>query len=149
MAKKTAEVGCKPIKLLGVSGTFSDTVLSAATVTLEIEGERVIGQASGQGPIEAIFKVIQEKAPHTAKLKKFEIVGKGDSADMPGEAVVTLTFEGGGDFTGRDSNKNSVTAAAQAYLAALNELRNFQVKRSARFGAQMIAGLTAPPAQAQ
>lgn len=120
----------KPVRLIHASGTFSSQSGGTASIVLDVEGEHLHGQASGTGPIDAIFRVIQDKVPHPAvQLSLFEIVAKGDTSDAEGQASVVLTFNGGGEFEGVSSDRDILIAAGNAYLAALNSFRNFDVKR--------------------
>lgn len=148
MAKRRKQVECEPVRLVHFIETSTTESGGQAKVVLEIGGKHITGQANGKGPIDAIFHVIQENIPHAARLTLFQIVAKGDTPDVPGEATVTLKFEGGGEFTGRGLDPNILKAATNAYLEALNELRNFEARRrSLRFEIPAPSGATLAAAE--
>jgi CheY-like chemotaxis protein len=108
----------KVISLMVMAGTQGP---QSAALTLDIDGKRVTHQATGNGPVDAIFNAIKALAPHEAILELFQVHAVTEGTDAQAEVSVRLN-EDGKSVTGRGADPDTLVAAARAYIAALNKL---------------------------
>ncbi len=101
-----------------IAGTMGP---QTATLTLEIDGKSVTKQATGNGPIDAIFNAIHALAPHTATLEHFQVHAVTEGTDAQAEVSVRLA-EDGKTVNAKGADPDTLVAAARAYIAALNKL---------------------------
>jgi 2-isopropylmalate synthase len=111
--------------LLVVAGT---TGPQSATLTLNIEGTHKTVQASGNGPVDAVFNAIHEILPHQARLALYQVHAVTAGTDAQAEVSVRLEDEETGRrATARAADPDTLVASAKAYLAALN---NLEIKKA-------------------
>ena len=91
-------------------------------------------QATGNGPVDAIFNSINQLVPHSAVLELYQVHAVTEGTDAQAEVSVRLT-ENGKTVTGRAADPDTLVASAKAYVAALNKLL---IKRKST-GAQAVA----------
>ena len=103
----------------------------AATLTLAVEGAHRTTQASGNGPVDAIFNAIRALEPHDAELELFQIHAVTEGTDAQAEVTVRLGA-GGRAFTGRGADPDTMVACARAYVGALNKLQAWSERGSAQ-----------------
>jgi 2-isopropylmalate synthase len=101
-----------------VSGTFGP---QSAELELSVDGERRLGGARGDGPVDAIFNAVKVLFPHEARLAIFEVHAVTEETDAQAGVTVRLA-EGGKSATGRGADTDTMVAAAKAYVHALNKL---------------------------
>jgi 2-isopropylmalate synthase len=92
-----------------------------AELELEVDGVRRSAVQTGDGPVDATFKAIRQIFPHEAGLALFQIHAVTEGTDAQAEVTVRLE-EGGKLVTGQAADTDTLVAAAQAYLGALNRL---------------------------
>ena len=102
-----------------------------AELELEVEGVRRSAVPTGDGPVDATFKAIRQIFPHEAGLALFQIHAVTEGTDAQAEVTVRLE-EGGKLVTGQAADTDTLVAAAQAYLAALNRLVTKREKTARR-----------------
>ena len=95
-------------------------------MTLEIDGERVTHQATGNGPVDAIFNAILALVPHNAVLELYQVHAVTKGTDAQAEVSVRLA-EDGKSVTAKGADPDTLVASARAYIASLNKL--MMVKR--------------------
>ncbi|MEW6102612.1 MAG: 2-isopropylmalate synthase [bacterium] len=111
------------IELSVVSGTKQKP---SAEIKLKF-GEKIIEKtASGDGPIDATYKAIQELTKTKSSLLKYEVKSITGGTDALGEVMVSLE-EKGGIARGYGADTDIITASAKAYLSAINKLVTKQV----------------------
>src|SRR3954470_19126507 len=93
----------------------------SAALTLDIDGEKKTHQATGNGPIDAIFNAIRALVPHEANLELFQVHAVTHGTDAQAEVSVRLS-SGGPSVTGKGADPDTLVASARAYIAALNKL---------------------------
>ncbi len=99
-----------------------------ATVTLiDSAGHEVTDAATGDGPIDAMFAVIQRITHVSAQLVNYEVRSVTAGKDAQGEAVVELVHSQR-KVRGRGVSTDIMEASAKAYLAAINRIRTLQHK---------------------
>jgi 2-isopropylmalate synthase len=127
----TAHDRIKLVSLTVVAGTRGP---QRATMKLDVEGRRVTEEAEGNGPVDATFNAIKALVPHEAKLELFDVHAVTEGTDAQAEVSVRLAADGR-SVTARGADPDTLVAAAQAYLGALNKL----IARGERMHAQHAA----------
>ncbi|MCL4151943.1 UNVERIFIED_CONTAM: hypothetical protein GTU68_045731 [Idotea baltica] len=101
-----------------------------AEIDLVVDGEDKFAIARGNGPVDAVFKAIQEIVPHTGKLELYQVHAVTGGTDAQAKVSVRLNGEGI-MATGRSSDLDTLVASAKAYLHAINKLEARRAKRKA------------------
>jgi 2-isopropylmalate synthase len=101
-----------------VSGTFATPV---ATVELVVDGATRKTTATGDGPVDAVFKAITELCDAKAELVRYHVNAVTGGMDAQGEVTVTLA-ERGRRVIGHGAHTDIIVASAKAYVHALNKL---------------------------
>ncbi len=109
------------IKLVALSVIAGTGGPQSAALTIEVDGERKTYQATGNGPIDAIFNAIHALVPHEAVLELYQVQAVTQGTDAQAEVSVRLA-EGGKTVTARGADPDTLVASARAYIAALNKL---------------------------
>jgi 2-isopropylmalate synthase len=92
-----------------------------AELELEVDGAVKSAVSSGDGPVDATFKAIQEIFPHTATLQLFSVGAVTEGTDA--QAKVTVRLEENGKLVdGQGADTDTIVASARAYVHALNKL---------------------------
>src|SRR5262244_2493775 len=114
----------KVLSLTVIAGTMGP---QTATLTLDINGEHVTTQSTGNGPVDAIFRAIRTLVPHEATLELFQVHAVTGGTDAQAEVSVRLS-ESGRSFTAKGADPDTLVASAKAYLGALNKLTSKRSK---------------------
>jgi 2-isopropylmalate synthase len=101
-----------------IAGTMGP---QTATLTLDIDGNHVTKQATGNGPVDAIFNAIHALVPHSATLELYQVHAVTEGTDAQAEVSIRLT-ENGKSVTAKGADPDTLVASARAYVAALNKL---------------------------
>jgi 2-isopropylmalate synthase len=109
------------IKVLSLSVIAGTAGPQSSTMTLDVEGEHKTVQATGNGPVDAIFNSIKLLVPNEAVLELYQVHAVTEGTDAQAEVSVRLT-EAGKTVTGRAADPDTLVASAKAYVAALNKL---------------------------
>jgi 2-isopropylmalate synthase len=91
----------------------------ARVAVLTPEGEEVVGDFTGDGPVDAIFRAINAATRREARLREFRIDAVTGGQDALGEASVVLELAGQ-SAAGQGVSTDIIEAAAQAYVRALS-----------------------------
>jgi 2-isopropylmalate synthase len=101
------------------SGTGTLPVASVAL--LNAAGERRHAVASGDGPVDAVFKAIEQATGITVKLRDYQIASISTGEDAQGE--VTLDCEHpSGVYRGRALSTDIIEGSARAFLDVINRI---------------------------
>jgi 2-isopropylmalate synthase len=92
-----------------------------AFLTVTIDGEEKSANATGDGPVDAVFNAIHKVAPHEAILRLFQVHAVTEGTDAQAQVSVRLE-EDGRIATGQAADTDTLTASAKAYVNALNNL---------------------------
>jgi 2-isopropylmalate synthase len=92
-----------------------------AFLTVTIDGEEKSANATGDGPVDAVFNAIHKVAPHEAILRLFQVHAVTEGTDAQAQVSVRLE-EDGRIATGQAADTDTLTASAKAYINALNNL---------------------------
>jgi uncharacterized membrane protein len=126
------------LSLTVIAGTMGP---QSATITLDIEGEHKTVQATGNGPVDAIFNSVNALVPNQASLELYQVSAVTSGTDAQAEVSVRIQEEGK-TTTGRAADTDTLAASAKAYVSALNKLMARRQK-TRRGGAQ--GGVKARP----
>ena len=108
----------KIVSLTVIAGTQGP---QSATLVLDIDGTEKTTQATGNGPVDAIFNAIKALVPHKAKLQLYQVHAVTEGTDAQAEVSVRLEEEGK-TVTARGTDPDTLVASAKAYISALNKL---------------------------
>ena len=101
------------------SGTGTLPVASVAL--LNASGERKQGASAGDGPVDAVFKAIEQVTGIIVKLREYQIVSVSTGEDAQGE--VSLECEHAtGVYRGRALSTDIIEGSARAYLEVINRV---------------------------
>jgi 2-isopropylmalate synthase len=102
-----------------------------AKVTVVIDGETEVREATGNGPVNAVIEALKQSTGNTdVLLEDYHVDALSGGSDAQGN--VRLTIVGGGMLShGRATHLDVVMASAQAFVAALNH-RAYQLEISKR-----------------
>jgi 2-isopropylmalate synthase len=111
----------KVLSLTVIAGTMGP---QSCTLTLDVDGQHVTHQSTGNGPVDATFNAIKAIIPHQAKLALFQVHAVTEGTDAQAEVSVRLEdVEAGKSVTAKGADPDTLVAAANAYVSALNKLQ--------------------------
>lgn len=100
----------------------SGNIISAtANITLIKDGEKLSGVASGDGPIDASFRAIENIIGHHYELDDFKITSVTEGREAVGSAIVRLRADGK-LYSGNGISTDIIGASIRAYVNALNKI---------------------------
>ncbi len=126
----------RSIALLGWSISSSSGGHSAGTISLVVAGEAKAGDATGNGPVNALFKAADEAIRPVLGwcpvLSEYEIKAVSGGEDAQGQVLVRCrrsSDEGPGALmvTGHGLSTNIIEASLEAYLVAANKLHGAEI----------------------
>lgn len=92
-----------------------------ATVKVKIPDDEITEAATGDGPVDAVYKAISRAVGLSPTLERYRIEATTGGTEALGEVMVRLR-QGSVVVTGRGIAPDVVEASARAYLDALNKL---------------------------
>ena len=108
-----------------------------AFLTVTIDGDEKSANATGDGPVDAVFNAIHAVVPHEAVLRLFQVHAVTEGTDAQAQVSVRLE-EDGRIATGSAADTDTLTASAKAYVNALNNL--FARKEKSAPAARVASG---------
>jgi len=114
-------------QLTVLTGTFARP---NATVELVIDGEPHKATAYGVGPVDAVFKAIDDLTETKSELVRYQVNAITAGLDAQGEVSVTIA-EDGRKVIGHGAHYDVLVASAKAYVHALNRLEWHKQRRHA------------------
>ncbi len=90
-----------------------------ATVGVTVDGIPHQATAEGDGPVDAMYKAIDDATQLVVHLIKYEIRASTSGTDAMGEVVIQIE-EGGVCVNGHGASTDIVEASAKAYVAGIN-----------------------------
>jgi 2-isopropylmalate synthase len=99
----------------------SSTLPPMASVTLARGQELFTQEASGDGPVDAMYNAINKIVGLSPSLADYAIKAITGGTDAMGEATVKVR-DGDGLFVGRGTSTDVLESSARAYLAAVNKI---------------------------
>ncbi len=118
-----ASAGRSAFTLVGLTVTTGTAEPPEAEVTLldSATGELRVETASGDGPVDAIYRALDGAAGRPHRLETYTIRALTSAADAQGEALVVVS-DGPLLAQGKATSTDILRASAEAYVAALNGL---------------------------
>ncbi len=104
-------------RLRVVAGTEGQS----AELTMSVDGVSTSAEATGDGPVDAVFNAIRAIFPHPANLQLFQVHAVTEGTDAQAQVSVRLE-EGAHIASGQAADTDTLVAAAKAYVNALNNL---------------------------
>ncbi|MGE3313993.1 MAG: 2-isopropylmalate synthase [Planctomycetaceae bacterium] len=98
--------------------------IPTATLELQCDGKEVFcDAATGDGPIDAVFRAMERIIGVSAKLEDFSVRSVSSGKDALGEVSVKIAV-GNVTYNGKGVSTDIIDAGARAYLKALNKVVN-------------------------
>ncbi|WP_108662500.1 2-isopropylmalate synthase [Acuticoccus kandeliae] len=92
-----------------------------AILVMDVGGRHVTEEATGSGPVDAVFNAVKKILPHEAKLSLYQVHAVTEGTDAQAEVSVRLE-QNGRIESGRGADVDTLVASAKAYVAAVNKL---------------------------
>ena len=92
-----------------------------AAVAVSVNGEEKRAEASGSGPVDAVYKAIDSVVGSQSELQLYSVSAITSGTDAQGEVTVRLE-RAGRIVNGHGADTDIVIASAKAYVNALNKL---------------------------
>jgi len=108
-------------QLISLGAMSGNKTMPASAVKLMVNGVEKEGAAIGVGPIDSAFRAIAELTGTKSKLLYFAVSSITGGTDAQGEVMVRVENDGK-IVVGQGADPDIITAAAKAYLKALNRL---------------------------
>jgi 2-isopropylmalate synthase len=108
----------KVIALTVIAGTGGP---QKAILTMDVDGQHVTKEATGDGPVDATFNAIKAISPHEATLSLYQVHAVTEGTDAQAEVSVRLEADGR-IATGKGADTDTLVASARAYVSAMNKL---------------------------
>ena len=99
----------------------SNITTAMANVILVKDGEKLCGVSTGDGPIDAAFRAIEQSIGYHYELDNFEIQAVTEGKEAIGSALVRLR-NNGKLYSGDGLSTDIVGASIRAYINALNKI---------------------------
>ena len=96
-------------------------IQSTANVTLEKDGQKFTGVATGDGPIDAAFHAIEQIIGHHYELDDFQVNAVTKGRGAVGSSIIRLRA-GGKLYSGNGVSTDIIGACIRAYINALNKI---------------------------
>jgi len=96
-------------------------ITATANIDLEKNGAIVSGISTGDGPIDAAFRAIEQIVGHHYELDDFQIQSVTEGREAMGEALVRLRANGK-LYSGKGVSTDIIGASVRAYINALNKI---------------------------
>ena len=125
------------VSLNAMSGTGSPP--SAAVALLRKDGKKLEEAATGDGPVDAVFKCIERITGVKAQLRDFTIASVSAGEDAQGEVIVVVEHEGR-TYRGRGLSTDIVLASAEAYLEVVNRISAGRLQRKTPPEPEVVCG---------
>ena len=101
--------------------TSSNTTSSMSQVTLKCNDEIICGVANGDGPVDSVFRAIEQCIGHHYELDDFQVQSVTEGKEALGSALVRLR-NNGKLYSGNGTSTDIVAASIRAYINALNKI---------------------------
>jgi len=114
--------GARKWELSALSTTSGTGTLPAASIALvDADGERHQAACAGDGPVDAVFKAIEQITGVTVKLRDYSISSVTTGEDAQGEVVLEVEHDSG-IYRGRALSTDIIEGSARALLDVVNRI---------------------------
>jgi 2-isopropylmalate synthase len=117
--------------LVGLHVSTGTSIRPTATVELKIGEERMVDSATGDGPVDAMYRAIERLTGIVGKLTEYSLKSVSIGHDTVGEVFVRVEFDGV-QYNGRAVSTDVITGSARAYIEAMNRALNVRRRREGR-----------------
>ncbi len=114
---ETSEVA-RVMSLTVIAGTGGP---QKAILVMDVGGRHVTEEATGSGPVDAVFNAVKKILPHEARLSLYQVHAVTEGTDAQAEVSVRLQ-QGERIESGRGADVDTLVASAKAYVSAVNKL---------------------------
>jgi 2-isopropylmalate synthase len=118
---ESAADGVDKFQLLSFHISSGMSVIPTATVRMKIEDEVVTDAATGDGPVDAVYRAFDRITGIQCELEDYSIRAVTGGKDAMGEVTVQVR-RGDRKERGRGTSTDIIEASARAYLMAINRL---------------------------
>jgi 2-isopropylmalate synthase len=118
----------------------SDTVPTATVRVALREGEPVLESATGDGPVDAVYRAIDRALGQGFVLADYALRAVTGGQDALGEVTVRLADAAGRTATAMGTSTDVLEASARAYVAAVNKLLALQDAAAGQGAGVALAG---------
>jgi 2-isopropylmalate synthase len=118
-------------QLVGLHVSTGTTVRPTATVELTGGGERMVDSATGDGPVDAMYRAFERLTGVVGRLLEYSLKSASIGHDTVGEVFVRVEFDGV-QYNGRAASTDVITGSARAYLEAMNRALKVRKRREGR-----------------
>jgi len=94
-----------------------------ATVTIDLDGEKLVKEALGDGPVDAAYNAVNLAVNDTFVLEEYKLEAITGDTDAQAQVVVIIE-KNGNRFIGRGQSTDVVEASIKAYINGINRLYN-------------------------
>jgi 2-isopropylmalate synthase len=120
---------------------ISSTLGAQATVTVKLQhadGRSPSVKGSGDGPVDAAYKAIEQATGFALKVRKYEVHAVTVGEDAQGEAVIYVDYNER-SYRGAGVSTNVVEASCTALLDVINRIEQSQQRGAARTASRAAA----------
>ncbi|MGA9470438.1 MAG: 2-isopropylmalate synthase [Candidatus Macondimonas sp.] len=121
------------LHLVGLRVSSETGEVPRAQITLRVNGEERQLEASGAGPVDAVFKAIAQCCAADAELLLYSVNAITSGTDAQGDVTVRLAAQGR-IVNGQGADVDIILASAKAYLNALNKLMDPAARAHPQYG---------------
>lgn len=121
IAGVTKDKFAQKVRLKYLQVECGKNVKPSATVKLMIDGNELEGTSSGNGPVDAAFKVVRELVGKEIKLEEYLVQAITGGTDDVGKVHIQIEHEGD-IYYGFSANTDIVTASVEAYVNAISKI---------------------------
>ncbi len=109
-------------KLISLHTSAGTGTVPTATLEMQSEDESQVRRdaATGDGPVDAVFRAMERITGVTARLQDYQVSSVSSGKDAQGEVTVALSVDGR-TYHGRSVSTDVIEASARAYLKGLNK----------------------------
>ena len=116
--EKAGKGGFKLVSLAVTAGTGAG---ATAKIALEKDGKQLVTLAQGTGPVDAIYRGLQELTKTDSTLLSYSIQAITGGTDAQGDVTVVLEHKGR-RASARAAHTDVLVASAEAWVAAINRM---------------------------
>jgi 2-isopropylmalate synthase len=115
-------------KLESVNIASGTDMMPTATVRMKINSDSITEHGQGDGPVDAVYKVIASITKTKSTLLRYQVNAITGGTDAQGEVSVRIE-EDSHTVSGTGSDTDIIVASAKAYINALNKLEHKKINR--------------------
>ncbi len=115
------ETANERVKLVSLRVRTETGETPQAEVTLSIDGHERAAASSGDGPVDAAFRAVEQIMQSGVQLQLYSVNAITTGTDSQGEVTVRLE-RGGRIVNGQGADTDIIVASVKAYLSALNKV---------------------------